>query len=215
MFSTTNKTDNKHITASASSRKPLRVLSSFGDATTFSQTWTSFLPTTFAPDRPIKMRGMPFFSTVCGSSQHESLCNRGHRATYGNGLDPVFNSDVYRVYDISSASIKDVNLAMITSSDYGAVPVMEGNRMEPTCRERHVESLQSISCRKLEDGDALGDIVYDESIFLDIDGSVSSGYIREARLSTDTSGYSHYGPRHLRFQDFSSLVKDMSCHRSS
>lgn len=73
IFSVTNKTDNKHIKRIASSRKLLRVLFFFGGAATFSQTWTSFLPTTDVPDRPIKMRGTPFFSTVCSSGQYESM----------------------------------------------------------------------------------------------------------------------------------------------
>lgn len=173
MFSITNKIDNKHIRPIASSRKPLRVLSSFGGAETFSQTWTSFLPVIFIPDRPMKTSGTPFFSTVCGFGQYVSMCRH---ATYSNRLDPVLDSDIYLVDHISSTSIEDVYLAVIAPSDYGAVPVMKGNRAEPSCRERHVKSFQSISCRKFEDSDALWDVIYDQGIFLDVDGSMASGY---------------------------------------
>lgn len=65
-FSTTNNTENKLKIRRASSRKPFRFFSSFGDTETFSHTITSFFPTTFVPDLPMKMRGTPFLSMVCG-----------------------------------------------------------------------------------------------------------------------------------------------------
>ena len=81
--------------------------------------------------------------------------NRVLRATYGNGLNPVSEPDVYRVDNISGASIEDVNFAVVTSSDNGAVPVMKGYRTESTSLEQYVEGLQSISRGKLEDSNAL------------------------------------------------------------
>ena len=77
------------------------------------------------------------------------------RATYGNGLNSVSEPDVYRVNNISGASIKDVNFAVVTSSDNGAVPIMKGYRTESTSLEWYVEGLQSISRGKLEDSNAL------------------------------------------------------------
>lgn len=90
MFSITNKIDNKHIRPIASSRKPLRVLSSFGGADTFSQTWTSFLPVIFVPDRPMKTSGTPFLSTVCGFGQMRQYVNTLRTATdWTQSLIPI------------------------------------------------------------------------------------------------------------------------------
>lgn len=86
------------------------------------------------------------------------------RAPYSDRLYPVFNSYVYRINDVSSASIEDVDFAMITSSDYRAVPIMKSHMTEPTRREWDVKGFQSISGRKFEDSDTLRDIVYDQSI---------------------------------------------------
>jgi hypothetical protein len=117
-------------------------------------------------------------------------------STYCNRLNPVLYSNVYGVDDLASASVEDVDAAVITSSDNGAVSIVKSDIANPSCSEWNVEGLDPVSRRQFVHCHPLRDVVDDQCIFLDVDGSVSTGSAHQGAVYPRCRSYSHHGPGH-------------------